>query len=262
MRILFIGDIVGRPGVRCVQELVPKLRAERQIDAVVANAENAAGGSGCTPGLYRQIREAGVDLVTLGDHIFKKSDIVDVLNRDDRICKPANYPTNAPGREFAEIALGDGRVLAVVSLLGRTFMRSVDCPFQAIDRVLAHMKDRAAAILVDMHAEATADKYLIAHHLDGRVAAVLGTHTHVQTADEQILPRGTAFVCDVGMTGPYASILGRKIDPVLRHATTFLPAPFEVADGDVRLGGAIVDVDTATGLATHVERLMVRSAEA
>jgi metallophosphoesterase (TIGR00282 family) len=258
MRILFIGDIVGRPGVRLVQDRLLELRAERGIDIVIANAENATNGSGCSPAAFRQLRESGVDLVTLGDHIYKKAEIIGVLQQDERICKPANFPPAAPGREFALAKTADGTSVAVISLLGRTFMRPVDCPFQAVDRVLKELTGLATVVIVDMHAEATADKYLMAHFLAGRIAAVLGTHTHVPTADEQIMAGGTAFICDVGMTGAYGGILGRKVEPILNAAITHVPAPFDVAAEDVRLGGAIVDVDAVTGKATRIERLMVK----
>jgi metallophosphoesterase (TIGR00282 family) len=258
MRILFIGDIVGRPGVRLVQQLLPALRAERGFDVVIANAENATNGSGCLPSDYRRLREAGVDLVTLGDHVYKKAEIIATLEADERVCKPANFPPSAPGREFAVMTTAGGVTVAAVCLLGRTFMRPADDPYQAAERVLAQLAGRARVVVVDAHAEATADKYLLAHYLKGRVAAVLGTHTHVPTADEQILD-GTAFVCDVGMTGPYASILGRRVDRVLKTSVTAIPTPFEVAAEDVRLGGAVVDVDETTGRATHIERVLVRA---
>src|SRR5262245_23602322 len=256
MRILFIGDIVGRPGVRLVQQLLPGLRAERRIDIVIANAENATNGSGCLPSDYRRLREAGVDLITLGDHVYKKADIIPTLEADDRVCKPANFPPGAPGREFAIATAADGTTVATFCLIGRTFMRPVDDPFQAADRVLSKLNGLAKVIVVDLHAEATADKYLLLHYLKGRLAAAIGTHTHVPTADEQILD-GTAFICDVGMTGPYASILGRNVDRVLKTAVTAIPTPFDVATDDVRLGGAIVDIDTSTGRATHIERVMI-----
>src|SRR5262245_47416924 len=192
-RILCIGDIVGTPGVNIVRQALPGLIAAEGIDLVVANAENAAsGGVGLTPSIYRKLREAGVDAVTVGDHIYKKMDVVDVLTSEERICKPANFPPDAPGRDFILATARDGTVVAVLSLLGRTFMRPVDCPFRAADRVLAELAGQAQCVLVDMHAEATADKYLMAHHLKGRVSAVIGTHTHVPTADEQVLPGGTA----------------------------------------------------------------------
>lgn len=258
MRILFIGDIVGRPGVRMVEQSVPALRTAQAIDVVIANAENATNGAGCSPADYRKIRAAGVDLVTLGDHVFKKAEIIATLETDAAICKPANFSARAPGREFALTRVGDTGV-AVLCLLGRTFMRPADCPFQAADRVLAQIGSAASIVVVDIHAEATADKYLLAHYLTGRVAAVFGTHTHVPTADEQILGEATAFICDVGMCGPHASILGRKVERVLDVAVTGVPAPFDVADGDVRLSGAIVGIDAQTGRATHIERIVIRA---
>ncbi|MCI0642873.1 MAG: TIGR00282 family metallophosphoesterase [Gemmataceae bacterium] len=257
MRILFLGDIVGAPGVDMVRSAVPLLRTIERIDLVIANAENAAAGSGMTPRTYRQLRQAGVDAFTMGDHIYKKMDLVKVLESEDRICKPANFPADAPGKEVITLAAADGVQVAVFSLLGRTFMRPVDCPFRAADRVLEALQGKICCILVDAHAEATADKYLLAHHLKGRVSAVLGTHTHVPTADEQILPGGTAFVCDVGMCGPYDSILGRRVDRVLYTTVTFIPSAFEVAQGDPRLAGAIVDIDSSTGKALTIRRVML-----
>jgi metallophosphoesterase (TIGR00282 family) len=260
MRILFIGDIVGTPGVTFLKRALPVLIPRERIDLVIANAENAVAGSGITPSVYRKLRDAGVDLVTLGDHIYKKQEIIGTLQKDDRVCKPANFPPDAPGREFAVATARDGTPVAVFCLLGRTYMRSVDCPFRAADRVLQQLAGSARVVIVDMHAEATADKYLMGHYLKGRVSAVLGTHTHVQTADEQVLKGGTAFISDVGMTGPYDSILGRRIDRVLSTTVTFIPSPFDVAEGDPRLGGAIVDVDPATGQASAIRRLMLDEA--
>jgi metallophosphoesterase (TIGR00282 family) len=259
MRILFIGDIVGKPGVAFVVKAVPVLRAEERIDLVIANAENAAtSGSGLAPNIYKQLRQAGIDAVTLGDHIYKKQDIIDVLRKDDRVCKPANFPPDAPGREWVLAPAADGTPVGVFAVLGRTFMRPVDCPFLAADRVLKELAAAGAkCVVVDVHAEATADKYLMGHHLRGRVSAVLGTHTHVPTADEHVMDGGTAFICDVGMTGPHPSILGRRVDRVLPTAVTFVPSPFDVADGEVRLGAAIVDVDPATGKASAIRRVSV-----
>jgi metallophosphoesterase (TIGR00282 family) len=261
MRILFVGDIVGTPGVTMVKDALPLLVLAEKIDLVIANAENAVNGSGLTPSVYHKLRNAGVDLVTLGDHIYKKAEIIKTLEKDERLCKPANFPPGAPGREFALAATENGTPVAVVCLLGRTYMRSVDCPFLAADRVLAALQERGVkCIVVDAHAEATADKYLLGHHLKGRVSAVLGTHTHVPTADEQILPGGTAFLCDVGMTGPHDSILGRRIDRVLPTTITFVPSAFEVAEGDPRLNGAVVEIDSATGRALAIRRVMVDAA--
>jgi metallophosphoesterase (TIGR00282 family) len=260
MRILFVGDIVGQPGVAFLSEVLPVLIAREGIDLVIANAENASGGTGLTPGAYRQIRGAGVDVVTLGDHIYKKQQLIPTLQQEERICKPANFPAEAPGRDHVVVPTRDGTSVAVVCLLGRTFMRPVDCPFRAADRVLAELGEGVRCVVVDMHAEATADKYLMGHHLKGRVSAVLGTHTHVPTADEQVLPGGTAFICDVGMTGPYEGILGRRVDRVLSTTITFVPSLFEVASGDCRLGGALVELDATTGRATNIRRVMVDGA--
>jgi metallophosphoesterase (TIGR00282 family) len=255
MRLLFIGDIVGTPGVTFVRRALPVMIAREGIDLVIANAENAANGSGLTPNLYRRLREAGVDLVTLGDHVYKKAEIIATLETDEHICKPANFPPDAPGREFAVATARDGSTVAALCVLGRTFMRPVDCPFRAADRVLTALAGQTRCIVVDVHAEATADKYLLGHYLKGRVSAVLGTHTHVPTADEQILPGGTAFISDVGMTGPYDSILGRRIDRVLSTTLTFVPSAFDVASDDPRLAGAVVDVDPATGQSQAIRRI-------
>jgi 2',3'-cyclic-nucleotide 2'-phosphodiesterase len=260
MKILFLGDIVGQPGVAFVKQALPALVACEGIDLVIANAENASAGAGMTPSAYRQLRQAGVDLVTMGDHVYKKQEIISVLREDDRICRPANFPDDAPGREFVIAPAKDGTLVAAFCVLGRTFMRPVDCPFRAADRVLQALAGRSSCIILDMHAEATADKYLMMHHLKGRVSAVLGTHTHVPTADEQIVAPGTAFISDVGMTGPYDSILGRRIDRVLGTTLTFVPSAFEVASGDPRLAGAIVDIDAATGRAQTIRRIMIDEA--
>jgi len=261
MRILFIGDIVGTPGVQFVRRAVPVLRARELLDLVVANAENASGGSGMYPTALRQMKAAGIDAFTMGDHIYKKAELVSALEAGEPVAKPANLPAAAPGKDQIVVQTKSGVAVAVVSLLGRTFMRPVDCPFQAVDRVLAQIPPEVRCIFVDAHAEATADKYLLAHHLKGRVSAVLGTHTHVQTADERVWPEGTAFVCDVGMTGPYDGILGRRTDRVLTTTITWVPTPFDVATGDVRLGGAIVELDEATGKATAIRRIMVTEAD-
>jgi metallophosphoesterase (TIGR00282 family) len=260
MRLLFLGDVVGPPGLNFLVRALPLVVAREAVDLVVANAENAAGGSGLTASAYRRMRAAGVDLVTLGDHAYKKAEVIPTLEAEERVCRPANFPPEAPGKEFALASARDGTPVAAFCVLGRTYMRPVDCPFHAADRVLAALAGRAKVVVVDAHAEATAEKYLLGHHLKGRVSAVLGTHTHVPTADEQVLPGGTAFVCDVGMTGPYDSILGRRVDRVLHTTVTFIPTPFDVATGDPRLAGALVDVDPATGRASAVRRLMLDEA--
>ncbi|VTS05742.1 TIGR00282 family metallophosphoesterase [Tuwongella immobilis] len=262
MRVLFIGDIVGQPGVELVRRAVPFLRQRESLDLVVANAENASNGSGMLPSVFRKLRAAGVNAFTMGDHIYKKGELISILESESIICKPANYPPTAPGRTFVQVTSESGHTLTVISVMGRTFMRAVDCPFAAVERVLAEAGvGKGHCVLVDVHAEATADKYLVGHFLDGRVSAVLGTHTHVPTADEQILPNGTAFQCDVGMTGPYHSIIGRDIDRVLQSTIHFTPVPFDVASGDIRLGGVIVDIQPTTGRATGIRRICLRERE-
>jgi hypothetical protein len=258
MRILLIGDIVGKPGRQIVIRALPALIERERLDLVIANAENAAGGSGITPQIYGELTAAGVDCITLGDHIYKKAEIVDTLLRESNILKPANFPAEAPGHEFAVVTARDGTRVAIFSLLGRVFMRPVDCPWKAADRVLAALPPDVKVIVLDFHAEATSDKQLMARYLDGKVSAVLGTHTHVPTADEEILPGGTAMQCDVGMTGPHDSILGRRIDRVMETTLTFNPTHFEVATGDVRLNGSIVEIDEATGHALSIRRCQVR----
>ncbi len=260
MRVLFLGDIVGRPGVLFLKRALPTVVNHERIDLVVANAENATDGSGLSPHDYGAVRSAGVDVITLGDHAYRKKDIIPILEQDERACKPANFPPGAPGRDYALATARDGTPVAAFSVLGRTYMRPVECPYRAADRVLAEIGTRATCVIVDIQAEATADKYLMGHHLKGRVSAVLGTHTHVPTADEQVLPGGTAYVSDVGMTGPYDSILGRRIDRVLSTAVTFVPTTFHVATGDPRLAGAIVDIDPATGQAAAIVRYMLDEA--
>ena len=262
MRVLCLGDIVGSPGLALVRRAVPQLRTGEQLDLVIANAENAANGAGITPGQYRQLRSSGVDAVTLGDHIYKKFDIAAVLNQpNEPIVKPANFPASAPGKDHCIVSTKSGCKVAVISLIGRTYMKSSDCPFTAADRVIGSLPADVKVVLVDLHAEATADKYLMAHHLNGRVTALLGTHTHVPTADEQILSRGTAFLCDLGMCGAYDGILGRRVDRVLPTAISFVPHPFDVATGDLRLAGAIVEADEITGKAISIRRVMWKEAE-
>ncbi len=262
MRILLIGDIVGRPGRQVCTLAVRGLRIEQQIDLVVANAENASGGSGLTPAIYRELLAAGIDGITLGDHVYKRREIFPVLESERRIVRPANFPPDAPGHDVAILRAASGVCVAVFSLLGRVFMPPVDCPLRAADRVLAALPPEVRLVLLDFHAEATSDKQLVGRYLDGRVTAVLGTHTHVATADEQLLPGGTAFQCDVGMTGPHESIIGRRIDRVLETARTFRPTHFEVASGDVRLHATLVEADPQSGRATAIRRIAVDQAEA
>ena len=257
MRILLIGDIVGEPGRRIVQQCVPALREQRSLDLIIANAENAAAGSGVTPAIYQALINAGIDGITLGDHVYRRKEIGKTLEKQSNIIRPANFPRSAPGSGSMVLTTKKGLAVGVFSLLGRVFMRPVDCPFTAADRVLSDFPDDVQVRILDFHAEATSDMQVMGRYLDGRVSAVLGTHTHVATADEQIFPEGTAFQCDVGMTGPHLSILGRRIDRVVETTVSFWPTPFDVASGDIRLHGTIVDVDPASGNAISIERLMV-----
>lgn len=261
MRVLHIGDIVGKPGRDIVTRSLATIRERFQLDLVIANAENVAGGSGITPANYQELRQAGIDCITLGDHIYRRREIYSVLESDEPIVKPANYPPDAPGKTWVTVKASNGVEVAVFSLMGRVFMKPVDCPFAAADRVLAEIPDAIRVRWVDFHAEATSDKQLMGRFLQGRVTAVLGTHTHVPTADEQLLDGKTAFQCDLGMTGPHESILGRRIDRVLETTTTFRPTAFDVASKDQRINGAIVTVDDESGHATGIERVAWRAAD-
>ncbi len=262
MRILVIGDIVGKPGYQIVARALPGLRVREELDLVIANAENAADGSGLTPQIYRKLISAGVDCITLGDHIYRRREIFTTLEIETNIVKPANFPADAPGRTWTVVQTATGQKAAVISLLGRVFMRPVDCPFTAVDRVLNELPQGVAVKVVDFHAEATSDKQVMGRHLDGRVSAVIGTHTHVATADEAIYPAGTAFQCDVGMSGPHESIIGRKIDRVVETTLSFRPTHFQVATDDVRMSGTIIDVDGNTGKALAIRRVSVNEQEA
>jgi len=252
---------VGSPGRSIVSRCLPTLREERRIDLVIANAENAAGGSGLTPKLYGSLVKTGIDVITLGDHAFRRKEIYSTLESKENIVRPANLPAEAHGREWTTVRARDGSLVAVCCLLGQLFMKPMDSPWRAADRVLGALPADVQVKFIDFHVEATSEAQLMGRYLDGRVSAVLGTHTHVPTADECILPGGTAFQCDVGMTGPHESILGRRIDRVMETHLTSHPTQFEVARGDVRLNGSIVEVDAETGRATAIERLCVREEE-
>jgi metallophosphoesterase (TIGR00282 family) len=263
MRILFLGDLVGKPGYSAVVKQAESLRKELKIDALIVNAENASDGSGLMPRQFKRLIQVGVDAITLGDHIYKCREIIPTLNKDQRIVKPANYPPESPGRTWTVVETAGGP-LGIVSLMGRVFMRPVDCPMAAADRVLAEIKQahpKLRHLLVDVHAEATSDKQTIGRFLDGKVTAVIGTHTHVPTADACIFPGGTAFQCDAGMCGPYDSIIGRDIQRVTGTARTFEPIHFHVATRDVRICGVIVDTHK-DGKAIAIERFERKIADA
>jgi len=260
-RALLVGDVVGKPGRRALAVALPELLRDHPIDVVIVNGENSAGGSGIVPPIFQQFRGLGVDVVTMGDHVYRKKEAVALLGESDRIIRPANLPDEAVGRGWTVLESQSGFPFAVVSLLGRTFMKPADCPFHAVERILESLADGPKLVFVDLHAEATSDKIAMGWHLDGRVTCVFGTHTHVQTADERVLPKGAAYITDLGMTGPYDGVLGRKKEKVLHALVTGMPCHFDVATGDVRLTGALVTADTQTGLALSIERLSVPVAE-
>jgi metallophosphoesterase (TIGR00282 family) len=249
--VLAIGDVVGKPGRRCVAALLPQLREELRIDAVIANGENAAAGRGLTANTARDLFDAGVDVITSGNHIWDQKEIVPLLDGEGHILRPANYPEGVPGRGMDR--LGD---LTVINLMGRTFMYEIDDPFRAADRLLAQVP-AGSPIIVDMHGEATSEKVGMGWYLDGRVSAVFGTHTHVPTADQRLLPKGTAFVCDLGMVGTRDSIIGVEAEPVLRKFLTGMPARFPVAEGSptIQFNSVLFEIDDATGAAVSVERV-------
>lgn len=257
MRILILGDIVGRPGKHACSQIVPRLIRERHLDFVIANAENAAAGSGLTPQMFSKLLHQGIDVCTLGDHIYRRLEITSALDTSDRIVKPANLPPEAIGRDFTIVRSRGGVPVAVISLLGRTYMNTrADCPFHAVDRVLNEINPHEVkVVVVDVHAETTSEKVALGWYLDGRVTAVVGTHTHVPTADLRVLPQGTAYVTDLGMTGPYDSVLGRDRDNVIRSLVTGMPYPYDVARDNVHLSGVIVELDPATGKALGIERV-------
>jgi metallophosphoesterase (TIGR00282 family) len=258
MKILLIGDIFGQPGRRIVKEMLPKLREEYAPDLVLANAENAAGGFGITPPLVEELLDMGIAVLTSGNHIWDKKEIYSYLrdHEDGRLLRPANYPGQAPGRGLHVGKTRAGVGYAVLNLQGRVFMPAINCPFQTADALLAGIPEDIKIRIVDMHAEATSEKQAIGWYLDGRVTAVLGTHTHVPTADETILPEGTAYITDLGMTGPYESVIGMDRQAVVRKFLDQLPTRFEVAKGDVRLSAVLIEADSATGRATSIERIL------
>ena len=258
MNILFIGDIVGRPGREAINKLLPKLKKEYNLEFVVANAENSAGGSGITARVADELFSSGVDVLTSGDHIWKKQDIFELINKDKRILRPNNYPEAAPGSGWGVFEAENGVKVGVINVNGRVFMDPLDCPFKSSLDAQQKIHRQTNIIIVDIHAEATSEKVALGWFLDGKVSAVLGTHTHIQTADDRILPEGTAYLTDVGMTGPCDSVIGRKVDNVLERFLTGVNMRFEIAEGNIQLQGAIVDVDQNTGQAKSIIRVQAK----
>ncbi len=257
LNVLCIGDIVGRPGRHIVADKLKSLVRKLSIDCVIANAENAAGGSGLTPQIYTKLLRYGVNLITLGDHTYRKRDIIKTLEIADNIARPANLSEFAAGRGIGIYKTAKGPTVGVVSLIGRLFMKPADCPYNAVDRILPQLQQQAEVIIVDFHAEATSEKIAMGYHLDGRVSCVFGTHTHVVTADEKIMPKGTAYITDIGMTGGHDSVLGRGAESVLKSFRTRMPVPFEIATGDVKMSAILVTIDSISKQAEHIERVRI-----
>ncbi len=258
LKILCIGDIVGRPGRYILSQKLRDVIRERDIDCVIANAENAAGGSGLTAQIFDKLLKYGVHLVTLGDHAYRKREIIPTLETADNIVRPANLSVNAAGHDYAVFQTAKGLRIAIVCLIGRIFMKPADCPYTKIDSLLIRLQNEADLIVVEMHAEASSEKVAMGYYLDGRVGCVYGTHTHIVTADERILPRGTAYITDIGMTGSHDSVLGRKTESVIRAFRTQMPYPFEVATDDLRISGIEVAWDSQIRMAEHIERVQIR----
>ena len=256
MKILLVGDVVGGPGRRMLQRELKRARMRLGIDAIVVNGENCAAGSGITAALAQEIFDAGADAITLGDHTWSQKEFAGQIGAIDNLVRPANFPPECPGRGWCVVTMPTFR-FAVANLQGRIFMQGVDCPFKAADRVLAEIP-KDIPVFVDFHAEATSEKYTLAHYVDGRVTAVVGTHTHVQTSDAMILPKGTAYISDLGMTGPYISSIGRDLVPVTKKFTTGIPARFEVASGPCTIEGAVVEFNPSTKIASSIETFRVR----
>ncbi|MDD5077896.1 MAG: TIGR00282 family metallophosphoesterase [Candidatus Omnitrophica bacterium] len=255
MKILFVGDVVGSPGREAIKTLLPSLKQELRIDFAVVNAENASGGSGITSKVAAELFASGADVLTSGDHIWKKPEIFELINQEERILRPLNFPSGAPGSGAKIFKAKNGVKVGVINVNGRVFMEPLECPFKAAFGAAESLAAETKVIIVDIHAEATSEKIALGRYLDGKVSAVFGTHTHIQTADEKILPGGTAYITDAGMTGPYDSVIGRRVEDVLTRFLSSIPVRFEVAEGDIQLHGALVDVDPETGKALSIVRI-------
>lgn len=254
MKVLFIGDIFGNPGRKAVKEIVPALRREKGIDICIANAENSAAGSGITYVIAQEIYKSGVDVITMGNHTWSKKEILNFIDNDSKIIRPANYASGLPGQGSAIIDTPAGKI-GIISLIGRVYMEPADCPFRIADAEIEKVKQHTKTIFVDFHAEATSEKCALAWYLDGRVSAVVGTHTHVQTSDERILPCGTSFITDVGMTGPYEGIIGVEKDLIIDKFIKGMPVKFDVASGEVQFNAVIIEFEDKKGRTVSIERI-------
>ncbi|MCR4440893.1 MAG: TIGR00282 family metallophosphoesterase [Peptococcaceae bacterium] len=255
MRIMMVGDIVGRPGRKTVKELVKPYRKKYNLDVVIANGENAAGGNGLTQPIAREMYDAGIDVITMGNHTWDKKEILEFIEHDPLLIRPANYPPGTPGRGSVVLSLRGGLKLGVINLAGRVFLPPLDCPFRAAESIVREMRKETNLIIIDFHAEATSEKIAFGWFMDGRVSAVVGTHTHVQTADERILPLGTGYITDVGMTGPRDSVLGVDKELVIRKFMSQMPTRFEVAGGPVQFNALLLDIDESSGRTSKIERI-------
>jgi metallophosphoesterase (TIGR00282 family) len=258
MKILFIADIVGEAGRSVLYRLLPHVKREYAVDLVIANGENVAGGLGITPALAQELVDHGVQAITSGNHIWQKKDILPFLDQSGLVLRPLNYPLGAPGSGYGFFRTSSGETAAIVNLEGRVFMRPLECPFRSVEKILPLLREKTSVIIVDFHAEATSEKRAMGWFLNGKVSAMLGTHTHVQTADEEVLPGGTAYITDAGMTGAYDSVIGVEKDAILRRFVTQLPVKFVPAQNDPRLAGVVVDIDATSGKARTIRRLLLK----
>ncbi len=257
MKVLFIGDIMGEPGRRAIARTLHKVVAQHAVDLVIGNGENAAGGFGITPELASELFEMGLGAITLGNHAWDRKEILDFIRSEPRLLRPANYPEGAPGSGSLVVETPGGERVAVLQLMGRVYMPTLDCPFQVARREVERLKQETRAIIVDMHGEATSEKMAMGHFLDGEVSAVVGTHTHVQTADEQILSKGTAYITDIGMTGPVQSVIGIKKELAIEKFITGMPRRFEVASGPAVLSAVLIELDPTVGKAVSIQRFRI-----
>ena len=257
VKLLFIGDVIGKPGREALSRELHRIVDRHMVDLVIANGENAAGGFGLTEETAQDLFKCGVQMITSGNHIWDKKDALEYIKREDRIVRPANYPEGTPGKGTTIVKTPGGVKVGILNLEGRVFMNNLDCPFRCADREIAKLKEETPIVFVDFHAEATSEKVSLGWYLDGRVAAVIGTHTHVQTADERILTAGTAYMTDAGMTGAFDSVIGVKKEEAILKFVTQRPSKFEVAKKDIRINGVVIEVDEKTGLARNIERLNI-----
>lgn len=261
MKILFIGDIIGSPGRMAVRELLPGLLAKKKIDFVIANCENAAAGFGVTRKNVEELYSCHIDVLTSGNHIWNKKEVLEFIGDYEKLLRPANYPATTPGSGVVVVTAKSGDKVGIINLAGRVFMHPSDCPFVTAKNKVAELREKTKIIIVDIHAEATSEKKALGWYLDGEVSAVLGTHTHVQTADEEILPQGTAYISDAGMTGPFDSVIGINKEVIIERFLTQMPNKFDLAKNDIRMQGVIIDIDAESGKAKAIERVSVKLKE-